>query len=344
MGAEPWGRAQSGEARTDCLKAGEGEERRRGGAGDGGRVRGSGRRGKEGQRLQDKGYRRGRGRVQDVRHGGDAAAPRSRGSVRGWGRVYAGAGGGESSRPSLPLPSLLRTPRWEGAGLLRLLPGCCLSFLLPQQLRRLRSDPQAAGGRESVSGGERAGSGQRRRSAAGAQGAALRAAPEQRRPVQAGRWGWGWGAPRGRASRTPSPTPGCLAPCARSTGARGAGRRRVGAAGGKLAASPGGRGRATGAGLGTQRQAGARGPHAAETLRDEVRELRCIDLRGPRAQPARCAALRRRAAPPPSQLRPAGVIAWPASTGKGRLLVGFWGTAQGPSVPCYQRLVEKMDT
>lgn len=257
--------------------------------------------------------------------------------------------GGESSRPSLPLPSLLRTPRWEGAGLLRLLPGCCLSFLLPQQLRRLRSDPQAAGGRESVSGGERAGSGQRRRSAAGAQGAALRAAPEQRRPVQAGRWGWGWGAPWGPASRTPSPPPGCLAPCARSTGSRGAGRRRRrrrrgGAAGGKLAASPGGRGRATGAGLGTQRQAGARGPHAAETPRDEVRELRCIDLRGPRAQPARCAALRRRAAPPPSQLRPAGVIAWPASTGKGRLLVGFWGTAQGSSVPCYQRLVEKMET
>lgn len=197
---------------------------------------------------------------------------------------------------------------------------------------------------ESVSGGERAGSGQRQRSAAGAQGAALRAAPEQRRPGQAGRWGWGWGAPWGPASRTPSPPPGCLAPCARSTGATGAGRRRVGAAGGKLAASPGGRGRATGAGLGTQRQAGARGPHAAETPRDEVREQLCIDLRGPRAQPARCAALRRRAAPPPSQLRPAGVIAWPASTGKGRLLVGYWGTAQGPSVPCYQRLVGKMET
>lgn len=93
MGAEPRGRAQSAEARTDCLKGGKGEERRRGGAGDGGRVWGSGPRGKEGQRLQDKGYRRGRGRVQDVRHGGDAAAPRSRGAVRGWGRGNAGAGG-----------------------------------------------------------------------------------------------------------------------------------------------------------------------------------------------------------------------------------------------------------
>lgn len=183
----------------------------------------------------------------------------------GMGTRGVGEGGGERRGP--PCPYLVGPALQAGLG-----PGCsaccpasvCL-FFLPQQPPRLRPDQQAAEGRVCVrrrASGERAAPEERgrdagRRPASSAGTAAARASGPM--------GGWGQGAPWGPAALTPSPPPRCLAPRARSTGATRSGAAAGLSGRGQTCCRPGCPGRATGAGLGMQRQAGAQVPHARGT-------------------------------------------------------------------------------